>query len=122
MVNPAAADDDKPLDPAFLRVQARLRRLMLIAGLTLGLGIVAVLAAVLYRTFSAVPVTPTVAVTSGRLTLMDMGLPADARLLSSASDGARLVLTYAHGGGNTLIFVDPRRLTMMGRLELPAGP
>jgi hypothetical protein len=116
-------DDDKPLDPALLRVQARLRRLMLIAGLTLGLGIVAVLAAVLYRTFSAVPVLPVApAVTAARLSLADLGLPADARLLASASDGTRLVLTYAHAGGNTLIFIDPRRLTVLGRLELPAGP
>jgi hypothetical protein len=123
MVSPSPQDGDKPIDPAFLRVQARLRRLMLIAGLTLGLGIVAVLAAVLYRAFSTVPTIPAApAVTSARLTLSDLGLPADARLMSSASDGARLVLTYAHAGGNTLIFVDPRRLTLMGRLDLPAGP
>ena len=50
MVNPSFDDDDeKPLDPAVQRVEARVRRLILIAGLTLGLGIFAVFAAILYR-------------------------------------------------------------------------
>src|SRR5690606_41786542 len=44
-----ADDDEKPLDPALIRIQARLRRMMLIAGLTLGLGILAVFGAILYR-------------------------------------------------------------------------
>jgi steroid delta-isomerase len=42
-------EDEKPLDPAVAAVERRVRRLMLIAGLTLGLGIFAVLAAILYR-------------------------------------------------------------------------
>ena len=39
-------DDEKPLDPTLLQVQAKLRRLMLIAGGTLfiGLGLTAVFA------------------------------------------------------------------------------
>jgi uncharacterized protein (TIGR02246 family) len=49
MANPNFEDDDKPLDPAVAAVEKRVRRLMLIAGLTLGLGIFAVLAAILYR-------------------------------------------------------------------------
>ena len=123
MANASYDDDQKPLDPAMLRVQAKLRRLLLIAGLTLGLGILAVFVAVLYRTFTLVPAIPVVpAVASARLTPADLGLPPDARLVSSAADGARIVLTYAHSGGNTLIFLDERRLTVIGRLELPAGP
>jgi hypothetical protein len=42
--------------------------------------------------------------------------------MGTAFDGSRLVLTYAHAAGNTLIFVDPRRLAVVGRLELPTGP
>jgi hypothetical protein len=41
--------EERPLDPAVARVQARLQRLMLIAGLTLGLGILAVFLAIVYR-------------------------------------------------------------------------
>lgn len=50
MTNPNFDDEDeKPLDPAVAKVEQRVRRLMLIAGLTLGLGIFAVFAAILYR-------------------------------------------------------------------------
>jgi uncharacterized protein (TIGR02246 family) len=50
MTNPNFdGEDEKPLDPAVAEVERRVRRLMLIAGLTLGLGIFAVFAAILYR-------------------------------------------------------------------------
>jgi uncharacterized protein (TIGR02246 family) len=50
MTNPNFSDEDeKPLDPAVARVEKRVRGLILIAGLTLGLGIFAVFAAILYR-------------------------------------------------------------------------
>jgi type IV secretory pathway VirB10-like protein len=50
MSNPASDEqEEKPLDPAVARVQQRLQRLMLIAGLTLGLGILAVFLAIIYR-------------------------------------------------------------------------
>jgi hypothetical protein len=54
MVNPDKDDEEeKPLDPAVARVQARLQRLMLIAGLTLGVGILAVFLAIIYRITAA---------------------------------------------------------------------
>jgi hypothetical protein len=115
-------DDEKPLDPALLRVQARLRRLMLIAGLTLGLGIVAVLAAVIYRTFSVATAITSAAVVSAELAPADLGLPAGARLLTTSSDGSRLVLTYAVPTGNALIFLDEHTLKVVGRLDLPSAP
>ncbi|MEM8811675.1 MAG: DUF6476 family protein [Pseudomonadota bacterium] len=43
------SDQEEPLDPATQRVQARLKRLLLISGLTMGLGLVAVFLALLYR-------------------------------------------------------------------------
>lgn len=62
MVNPDSQDDEeKPLDPAMARVQARLQRLMLIAGLTLGVGILAVFLAIIYRITSADDRAPVVA-------------------------------------------------------------
>jgi len=41
--------DEKPLDPAMLRVQARLKRMIAISGSTLGLGLLAVVIALIYR-------------------------------------------------------------------------
>lgn len=61
MTNPNFDDEDeKPLDPAVAKVEQRVRRLMLIAGLTLGLGIFAVFAAILYRivTFDSTAAAP----------------------------------------------------------------
>jgi hypothetical protein len=50
MSNPASHEqDEQPLDPAAARIQQRLQGLMLIAGLTLGLGILAVFFAIIYR-------------------------------------------------------------------------
>jgi hypothetical protein len=68
MSNPASDEqDEKPLDPAVAQVQQRLQRLMLIAGLTLGLGILAVFLAIIYRISAMddkdpVPVAPSAAV------------------------------------------------------------
>ncbi len=116
---------EKPIDPAVLRIQRRLRRLMLISGLTLGVGIVAVFIAILYRINNddASRVLAQAAraqnqVSEQALTLSEMGLPADARLISTALNGNRLVLTYAHSAGNTLVFLDANLLTMTGKLEL----
>jgi hypothetical protein len=63
MVNPDKQDDEeKPLDPAMARVQARLQRLILIAGLTLGVGILAVFLAIIYRITASDDRVPVVAV------------------------------------------------------------
>jgi hypothetical protein len=59
MANPTSEDaEEKPLDPAVARVQARLQRLMLIAGSTLGFGILAVFLAIIYRITASDDKTP----------------------------------------------------------------
>jgi hypothetical protein len=116
------ADDEKPLDPAVIRVQARLRRLMLIAGLTLGLGIVAVFAAILYRIatydtagkvgpMAAAALAPTVSLSA-------TGLPADAKLISTALDGNRLALTYQTGAATEIVVMDMRSGLVVSRLKI----
>ncbi len=118
MVQPSFNDDEAPLDPALERVQARMRRLMLIAGLTLGLGIFAVFGAILYKIATS---GDRGAVTAGSDTVaasVSATLPAGARLVSTTSAGNRLVLTYEHQGGTLLIFVDPRNFAVVGRLDL----
>jgi hypothetical protein len=110
----AAHTDELPLDPAALRLQARLKRLILISGLTLGIGILAVLAAIVYR----IAAIPTAAVPGPAIHAAASILPAGARLVGTSSDGSRVVLTYEHAGGTTLITVDPRSLAVTGRLDL----
>ncbi len=126
MASSSFDDDEKPLDPALLRVQAKMRRLVLIAGLTLGVGILAVFGAILYKIVlvgDKAPLTawrPGVAVPT--LSRAEMGLPAGARLTATAFDGRRLILTYEEtGGGQALVFIDLATLKVSGRLDL-AGP
>ena len=111
--------EEKPLDPTLLRVQARLRRLMLVAGLTLGLGILAVFAAMLYRIntndTTAEPMAAGAAVT---VDLAASGLPADAKLVSTALDRDRMALTYETAAGNEVLIVDVRSAVVIGRLVL----
>jgi hypothetical protein len=102
---------DAPLDPAVTKVEQRLRRLMLVGGLTLGLGIVAVLVGIVYRISMAggkvLPAAP-----------MEAKVPAGARLVSTTVGDGRIVLTYDIGGGTSLIFVDAASLKPLGRLDL----
>jgi hypothetical protein len=112
-------DEEKPLDPTLLRVQARLRRLMLIAGLTLGIGILAVLGAMLYRING--PGTTAKPLPAGAAVSVDLaaaGLPPDAKLVSSALDGNRLALTYEDATGSEVLIVDVKSATVIGRMIL----
>ena len=113
-------NDDKPVDPTFLRVQARLRRLMLIGGLTLGLGIIAVFAAILYRiaTYDTTGKAVAPDAATPTLSLSAMGLAADARLVSTALDGNRMALTYEVAGGNTVVIIDIRTGAVVGRTAI----
>lgn len=116
----AAFEEQEPLDPTLMRVQARLRRLMLIAGLTLGLGILAVLGAMLYRIngLSTTAAKPFAAGAAVAVDLAGAGLPADARLVSSTLAGDRLALTYETAAGNEVLIVDVRSAVVVGRLVL----
>ena len=117
-------DDEEPLDPALERVQARLRRLMLIAGLTLGVGIFAVFAAILYRIVtldtSGAKDAQVAASISAALKKSELGLPTDARLMSTTADSGRIVLTYIHDAGETVIVIDAATLVVTGQVELLA--
>ena len=114
-------EEQKPIDPAFLAVQRRLRRLMFIGGGTLGIGIIAVFGAILYRiaTMDATPPSPANGVVP-TLSLQALGLPADAKLISTALDGNRFALTYQMGDGTQTIVVDTRTGAII--LRLRAGP
>ncbi|MHA1554189.1 MAG: hypothetical protein ACTSU0_07240 [Alphaproteobacteria bacterium] len=117
--NPA---DAEPLDPVLERVQTRLRRLMLIAGLTLGVGMFAVFAAILYRIValdtSATPqaLAPGAAVPT--LKRSEIGIPAAAELADVALDGATIVLTYTHAGGEVLVVIDAATQVVTRRLDI----
>jgi hypothetical protein len=92
----------------------RVRRMMLIAGLTTALAVAAVLIAIGYRLFrgseSAVA-TDTTAV-----------LPKGARILSTATAGDRLVVTLDIGGTIEIRTFDAHTLKPTGRLKFANEP
>ncbi|MCB1488525.1 MAG: hypothetical protein KDJ88_13860 [Bauldia sp.] len=121
MADPFDEEDEKPLDPAVLRVQARLRRLMLIAGLTLGIGILAVFGGIVYRIMQGeggAPAELPKDAPTPTISLSELGLDPDARVVSSALDGDRLSLTYTGQGGTTVIIFQMPSMTVVGRLRV----
>ena len=121
MTEPVDAAEEKPLDPAVERVQRRLRRLILISGLTLGLGMFAVLLAIVYRLMIYEPkARPAIVAGAAVPTLKrsDLGLPDGARLVATALDGDRLALTYEAASGTLVIVLDLRSKAMVDRLAI----
>jgi hypothetical protein len=93
---------------------ARVRRLMLIAGLTTALAVGAVLIAIGYRLFR----TEGSAVTTDTTSI----LPRGARILSTAVAGDRLVVTLDVGGATEIRTFDARTLKATGRLKFVSEP
>src|SRR3981189_2247867 len=93
---------------------ARVRRLMLIAGLTTALAVAAVLIAVGYRLFR----------TEGSAAASDITttLPKGARIVSTGVAGDRLVVTLDIGGSVEIRTFDARTLKPTGRLRFASEP
>jgi hypothetical protein len=93
---------------------ARVRRMMLIAGLTTALAVAAVLIAIGYRLFRAgdsAPVSDTTAM-----------LPKGARIVSTGVAGDRLVVTVDSYGATEILTYDARTLKPAGRLKFANEP
>ena len=93
---------------------ARVRRLMLIAGLTTGLAIAAVLVAIGYRLFKAEG-----SVNSAEITSV---LPKNAKIVSTGVAGDRLVVTLDIGGTTEIRTFDAHTLKLVGRLRFANEP
>jgi hypothetical protein len=93
---------------------ARVRRMMLIAGLTTALAVAAVLIAIGYRLFrsgESAPATDTTAV-----------LPKGARIVSTGVAGDRLVVTLDIGGVIEIRTFDAKSLKPAGKLKFANEP
>ena len=92
----------------------RVRRMMLIAGLTTALAVAAVLTAIGYRLFRA----------EGSAVASDITatLPKSARILSTGVAGDRLVVTLDIGGVTEIRTFDAHTLRPVGRLKFVSEP
>ncbi len=107
----AVAPDPTPEQAALF---ARVRRLMLIAGLTTALAISAVLIAIGYRLFHTEGSTNTVDITAT--------LPKGARIVSTGVAGDRVVVTLDIGGATEIRTFDVHTLRATGRLRFVGEP
>jgi hypothetical protein len=95
---------------------ARVRRMMLIAGLTSALAVAVVLVAVGYRLYRGEG-SPAAATTD-----IIAPLPKGARIVSTAVAGERLVLTLDIGGVTEIRTFDARTLKPAGKLKFVSEP
>jgi hypothetical protein len=123
MAQPYDDEEEEPLDPVLERVQRRLRRLMLIGGLTLGLGIGAVLIAIVYRFFIADTSTGSQAPDEAVIAEMaasDFGLSAGAFLVSVAYDAGEMVLAFRDGGDIVTVVLRADTMELISQLRVRA--
>lgn len=118
-------DDDEPaeppLDPAVERIRRRLKRLIVISSATLLVGLVAVLAAVIYKIGRGED-KAVLAPAAGEAVIAGV-LPTGARLLSTALDRRLLAVTYEAGGTVRIVVVDLDAGRVVRRAALgPAAP
>ncbi|TXG96785.1 MAG: hypothetical protein E6R08_08555 [Nevskiaceae bacterium] len=93
---------------------ARVRRMMLIAGLTTAIGVGALLVAIGYRLFRS----------DGSVQITDVTatLPKGARVISIATAGDRLAVTVDIGGATEIRTFDAKTLKPAGRLRFAVEP
>ena len=108
--------DDSPLSPEAERAIAKVRRLMMIAGVTTFLALAAVLGVIGYRVFHLGGSAPSQA------SFVDVtaALPAGAKVLSTSVGSDHIVVTVEGAGGVEVLTFDPDTLKPLGRLRLKA--
>ena len=89
--------EEEPLDPATERIQARLRKMMMFSGLTLGLGIFAVCGAILYKVLAEPPQG------SGEIAGGHLVLEAGMSVNSAVAANAEITLTVTAQDGRQYI-------------------
>ena len=101
--------------PEQAQLMARLRRMMMIAGVTTSIAIAVLLVAIGYRLFRG----------EGRSTSgpdVTAVLPKGARVVSTAAVGDRLAVTLDVGGTTEIHTFDAKTLKPAGRLRFAAEP
>ena len=112
MTDPAATEPTAEQTAALVQ---RVRRMMLIAGLTTALGMSAILIVIGYRIWRGE------ASSNAASDLTEM-LPKGARILSTSIAGDRVVVTIEAGGALEIRTFDARTLKATGRLKFANQP
>ena len=116
-------EDEAPLDPAQQRVVNRVRRLVLLSSLLMLVGFAVVFSTIIYRLVNRDTAIEDAGAT---LSLAMPALSADARLVGTAIDGERILLTFHDPDGFVLLMIDiasgrALRTIRLGREMAPPG-
>ncbi|MET0710139.1 MAG: hypothetical protein ABWY82_25330 [Tardiphaga sp.] len=111
MTEPVAPDPNPEQTAAMV---AKVRRMMLIAGLTTALGVGALLVVIGYKLFKSEGSVVTTATTAT--------LPKGARILSTAAAGDRLIVTLDIAGTTEIRTFDAKSLKPTGTLKFAQEP
>jgi hypothetical protein len=119
-------EEEKPLDPAVEAVRQRLVRFMLINLAILGVALIAVVGAIVYKVRSrpeTPPAVPALAAPSdGGLIDATITLPAGSRIVSQSLSGERVSLyVEGQGGARSLYIYDTATGRMVARLAIQDG-
>ena len=105
-------DDEKPLDPAQVRLVTKVRWLMLISGFATVLGIAVVIGLIGYRVFKD----------EGREVDVIATLPKGAKVISTSALADRIAVTIEINGALEIRTFDSRSLKATGRLRFATEP
>lgn len=99
---------EEPLDPATLRVQAKLKRLLAGSSLVMLAGFVAVFAAIFYKINASEDSLPAGAIAS------TISLQGNTQVLQASLSDGRLVLLVEQDGERRLVYADPKSGEVLG--------
>jgi len=105
------ANQDEPLDPKVEAIRQKMVRLLIVSGGIMMLGLMAVLAAIVYKVNTSV----------ARSTVQSestLTLPADAKIVSTAFDDGRIMLTLERSGDNREIRIFDRNGNLLNTMRI----
>ena len=127
MIRPAFDEvEDKPLDPAVEKVRRKLLRFVAINLGILFAALMAVVAALVYKSFDTAPQAPALAsgeipVPAGAVLEGEIGIPAGARIVSQGLSGGRISLELELADGSRAIHIyDLAERRTVGRFAIVA--
>jgi hypothetical protein len=106
-------DEDGEEDPRIAKVYRRMRMLVGVSALVMGLGFAFVFGMIVWR-LSRTPA-------DGEAVAQALTLPPDARVTGVAADGGRLYVTVTLGTATQVHIFDGATLRQVGRLDLTPG-
>ena len=126
MTDPRYDDDvpEKPLDPAVVRVQERLRRMMMWSRGIMLVGFAALFAVIFYKFYWSQPMSPanSLSVVPGQALTQTLPLPDGGKITGARLDGDKLIVTLETAKGASVLVIDAQSLTTLRRLDFANGP